>query len=207
MNDDFLAKSSGVIHVGAHIGQEVETYGSLGLPVIWIEANPDLIERLKSNISKYTNQRSIQGLVSDVNDSDVMFHVSSNDGASSSILDLGLHEELHPSVVYVDSIVLKTSTLPTLLKAHEIDLRKYNALVIDTQGSELLVLKGAVEIIGAFKFIRVEVADFESYVNGCQLPDIQLFMKENGFSERSRIDHGIHFHAGNYYDIIYENIK
>ena len=42
----YLRKLSGVIHVGAHAGQERDLYAKYGLRVLWIEANPEIFARL-----------------------------------------------------------------------------------------------------------------------------------------------------------------
>ena len=39
---------TGVIHVGAHRGEEVNEYEDLGAKqVIWVEANPDVFEEMR----------------------------------------------------------------------------------------------------------------------------------------------------------------
>ncbi|WP_143594022.1 FkbM family methyltransferase [Synechococcus sp. BO 8801] len=62
---------------------------------------------------------------------------------------------------------LKSTTLPSLLKVHQLDERDYQALIMDTQGSELLVLKGAIPVLKALPFIKTEVPDFEAYTGCC----------------------------------------
>ena len=42
----------------------------------------------------------------------------------------------------------------------------WDALVMDTQEPELLILKGAEPMLSQFKYIKTEAADFESYVGG-----------------------------------------
>ena len=44
---------------------------------------------------------------------------------------------------------MKSSTLKTALETWGVDPGQYNALVLDTQGSELLVLQGSREIVAA----------------------------------------------------------
>src|SRR5882762_6712763 len=63
--DRFLARISGVIHVGAHAGEERDQYAKLGLRVIWIEPIPEVFERLQANIAGYPDQRAIQSLITD----------------------------------------------------------------------------------------------------------------------------------------------
>ena len=59
-------------------------------------------------------------------------------------------------------------------------------LIMDTQGSELLVLKGAIPVFQNFTYIKTEVPDFESYKGCCQLKDLQTFLKQYDFTELSR---------------------
>lgn len=47
----FLRQASGVIHVGAHLGEERDIYASHGLHVLWVEPNPDLFPILEAAIS------------------------------------------------------------------------------------------------------------------------------------------------------------
>jgi len=74
-----------------------------------------------------------------------------------------------------------STTLDRLIGVEQIDLRNYGALVLDTQGSELLVLKGAVPVLDKFKFVKTEVADFEIYTGCCHLTELTEFMNGHGF--------------------------
>lgn len=99
---------------------------------------------------------------------------------------------------------MNSITLTSLFKRKLIDIAKYQALIIDTQGSELLVLKGSLPILNKFKYIKTEVADFESYDGCCQLPEMIDFMTEHGFKEYSRDKFTQRTEGGSYYDIIFK---
>jgi FkbM family methyltransferase len=202
--DRYLRRTSGVIHVGANTGQERTLYEKYGLRVIWIEPIPEIFETLKANLQSHPRQSAFQYLVTDKDDAEYAFHVSNNSGASSSILDLKLHKDIWPEVSYDKTITLRSTTLVSLLKNEHIDTTDYDALIMDTQGSELLVLKGAAPVLHMFRFIKTEVSDFESYAGGCQLRDIDLFLKEHGFEEISRNRFAEGAKSGSYYDIVYE---
>ena len=90
-----------------------------------------------------------------------------------------------------------------MIAKENVDIGKYQALVIDTQGAELLVLKGAESIIQCFKYIKLEVADFESYSGNCTLEEINDFMKKHHFIEHSRTEFAQH-EVGSYFDITYK---
>ena len=201
--DAFLREARGVIHVGAHSGQERELYAQHDLDVLWIEAMPDVYARLCANLADYPRQRAVQALVTDADDREYTFHVSSNDGGSSSILDLDLHRELWPEVTYVDSLQLRGVSFATLVEREAVPVAAYDALVLDTQGSELLVLRGAGDLLGGFAYIKVEAADFEAYRGGCQLADIERFMKDHGFRRHCRAAFAHQPGVGSCYDVVY----
>ena len=202
--DRFLQQVSGVIHVGANTGQERDLYQHHGLRVVWIEAIPEVFGTLLTNIQGYPNQVALQYLVTDQDGGEYAFHVSNNAGQSSSILELSLHRDIWPEVAYERTITLRSTTLASLLKRERINPSDYDALIMDTQGSEYLVLKGAVPILPAFRFIKTEVPDFESYAGGCQVIDIEAFVSRHGFREISRNTIAQRAEGGSYYDIVYE---
>ena len=202
--DRFLRKVSGVIHVGANTGQERKLYAEYGLRVIWIEPIPEVFEKLKENVADFSQQRALKCLVTDQDNMTYPFHIANNEGHSSSILDLNLHKDIWPQVAYEKTITLRSKTLPSLLEEEHIDYSEYDSLVMDTQGSELLVLKGAVSILENFTYIKTEVPDFESYTGCCQLADIASFLAQHGYREFSRQKNAERPNVGSYYDIVYK---
>jgi FkbM family methyltransferase len=200
----FLRSARGVVHVGANIGQERELYRRYGLEVLWIEPIPDVFARLAANIVGIPRQRALERLVTDRDDAPYEFHVANNDGESSSILDLKEHRDVWPTVHFTKTITLRSSTLATLLAREQIDVARYDALVMDTQGSELLVLRGAEPVLGNFRFIKTEVPDFEAYVGCAKLVEIERFMLDRGYAELSRNCFASRPGGGNYYDVVYE---
>jgi len=202
--DKFLRKVSGVIHVGANTGPEIELYAKYGLGVIWIEPIPEVFEKLEANVANFSRQRALKCLVTDQDNVEYQFHIANNEGHSSSILDLNLHKDIWPQVAYEKTITLRSKTLPSLLEEEHVDHSEYDSLVMDTQGSELLVLKGAVSILENFNYIKTEVPDFESYTGCCQLTDIASFLARHGFREFSRYKFAEHPNGGSYYDVVYK---
>lgn len=201
---EFLREASGVIHVGANYGQERKLYAKYGLRVIWIEPNPYAFDKLTGNIAAFPRQRACQYLVTDCDDVEYSFHLANNDGVSSSIFDFKLHRDIWPHITYEKTLLLRSTTLASLLDRELIDVRDYDSLIIDVQGAELLVLAGAVPVLSNFTSVKVEVSDFESYAGGCQLADISSFMAQHGYRERSRRKFAEHAGGGSYYDILYQ---
>jgi len=201
--DSFLSKVPGVIHVGANTGQERDKYASLGLNVIWVEPIPAVFEVLQANISNIANQRACNYLLAEEHGKEYAFHISNNGGESSSILDLAKHREIWPTVHFTDEIRITATTLARLVEVEQLDLRNFGALVLDTQGSEMLVLKGAIPVLKQFQFVKSEVADFESYAGCCRLDDLSDFMQEQGFSISRKSPFADRGGVGTYYDVLF----
>jgi FkbM family methyltransferase len=199
-------KVSGVIHVGGNYGQESAFYSKKNLNVLWIEPIPEIFEQLCKNIKNYKNQMAVNALITDIDNKEYVFNVANNKGGSSSIFQLKDHTELWPEVDYVKSINLQSIKLSTLIRRNKIDMSKYQFLVLDTQGSEMLVLKSSKPILEHLKYIKLEVANFEAYKGCCTLDDIYTFMNDNNY-----IEVGKYQFAGKkekkYYDIVFKKLK
>lgn len=202
-HEPHLKQVHGVIHVGANVGQEREQYRKCGLQVLWVEPIPEVFATLQRNIASLPRQHAIQALLADQAGQTHSFHVASNKGGSSSILPMKLHSTVWPEVRYERELTLRSETLPSLLQAQGIDVADYDFLTLDTQGSELMVLRGALPLLRRFRFVQVEVADFEAYAGGCQLPELEAFMREQGFVEHARHRFATRPGIGSMYDIVY----
>jgi FkbM family methyltransferase len=199
----FLKQIKGLIHVGASTGQERDLYAANDLAVAWVEPLPDSFKQLQEAISHHPKQQCFNYLVTDQDDKEYTFYVSSNEGHSSSILPLSAHKEIWPDVHYVQNLTLKGITLPSLVRKEGLELSLYEALVLDTQGSELLILTGAADLLPNFKFIMCEVADFEAYAGCCQVSQVDAYLSQAGFRPVIK-NPFVKSKLGNYYDIIYQ---
>lgn len=170
----------GALHIGANVGEEAPVYSELVKGrVIWVEANEELIPKLRHNISQYHLQGWIHLLLSDVDGEDVNFNISNNAGQSSSILELGTHKTAHPEVHYIKSIPMKTVRWDSYMNGSE--MINIDFLNIDVQGAELKVLKGMGNLINPFKWIYLEVNKEELY-KGCALVgEIDAYLYHYGF--------------------------
>jgi len=203
MTDDinsFLKHITGVIHIGAHHGQERDLYASHGLDVLWIEGNPEVFGQLLENLRNYPSQHAIKALVTDKTKRDQIFYITSNDGASSSIFNLKKHLDVWPGVTLTKTRILPTKTMNTI----ETGEKSYQAWVMDTQGSELLVLKGAGNKLDSLDYIKTEAADFEAYDGCCTDLEISEFLGRHGFLEVARCKIAGKSDVGYYYDILYK---
>jgi FkbM family methyltransferase len=126
-------------------------------------------------------QIAVKALCSDTSGQKVAFKISSNAGLSSSMFDLGNHAKLHPDVSYVGQEEMTTVRLDDLL-AKQFPQSPFNLLVLDVQGAELLVLKGAVETLKSIDAIYAEVSEEPLYEGGCTWREIDSFLGPFEFS-------------------------
>lgn len=180
-------KTSGVLHLGANLGQEAEAYVAQGITqVIWVEALPLIFAKLCANCQKYTGHIALMACVSDVDDQDVTFHIANNGGQSSSFLEFGTHTKAHPSVTWTSHMRMKTQRVDTLLRRAELSVGPDWFLNIDLQGAELKALKGMGELLRQFKYAYIEVNEDQLY-RGCPLVgEVDNYLARYGFVGKER---------------------
>jgi FkbM family methyltransferase len=153
--DDLIKKYNiqfdGILHVGAHECEEIDEYEKhiSREKVLWIEAMPEKVQFCKYKFPGIVIENAI---VSDKIEN-VVFNVSNN-GQSSSMLDLGLHRRYHPNVHFVSWFEGTTSLLKDVLQKYNV---RYNFLNFDIQGAELKALKGMGDYLNNVDYVYTEV--------------------------------------------------
>ena len=188
---NLLSTSTGVLHIGAHLGQESDKYRQFNLKVIWVEGNPKIIDRLSNNVAKFDNQKVICALLGNRNEENVLFFESSNDSQSSSIFQTG--SKLDAIVDYTDKSFQKMVRLDSILSLREIS--DYDHWVLDVQGAELLVLIGADQLIENCKSLVIEISRGDFYKNGSKFDQLFTFLIEKGFKPILYPKDGFHGNA------------
>ena len=180
----YRVRPKGVLHLGAHLGEEAKDYAAQGVgDVLWVEANPALIEPLTQAVGSY-GHRVAQGVLSDAAGKKVEFKITNN-GQSSSYLSLGTHAEHYPKIQVVETLELETTTVQDLYRAHDIAPDAYDFVNLDLQGCELDALRGMGPLLDHFAAVYCEV-NKEALYEGCPLlPDIDAFLGERGFTRRA----------------------
>lgn len=202
-HDDILKQAQGVVHVGAHLGQERELYAARSLPVLWVEAQQDKYDRLCELLASYPQQTAVRALLADREGIDFTFHISSNNGASSSIFDFAGHRKLWPHVEWTAEQVIRSTTLDVLLRQHAASGVMDDCLVMDVQGAELLVLQGAAVSLSRFHTIKLEASDFEAYAGGCTLDEVTVYLEAHGFALVDKKAFETMQGVGTYYDAVF----
>lgn len=200
----WLGQTKGVVHVGANSGEERHVYADLSIPVLWVEPIPSVYEQLRHNIASMPLQKAVRALLSDVSGHPYTLNISNNNGASSSIFLMDKHVDIWPSVRYMGHVKCISQTLDDILDAED---NSYDALILDVQGAELLVLMGATKHLRRFRFVQVEACDFPAYTGGCTAEDLDKFLQCAGFRLQSTRSFAQHPEGGTYMDIVYQRTE
>lgn len=183
----YQIKPTGVLHIGASTGQELEAYLAAGIErSIWVEAIPEVYAQLADKLSKHsliTSQKAfaINACISDVDGKEVDFHITDNEGQSSSMLELAYHKVVHSNVHVERTIKCVTKTMDSIIQNYCFDLAKYDFLNIDLQGAELLALKGMKENLHKIRYAYIEVNEKELYTGCALVKEIDQFLAGYGF--------------------------
>lgn len=181
LESDFGIRPGPVIHAGASYCQEREIYQqSRFLPVFWIEALNDVVIDSKDLLRDYPQQQIFNVTLWSLNDVEVEFNRTSNDGESSSILKLDLHQYIHPNVNQTFSDIHITTTLDTFSQNNNLP-NEISLLVLDLQGAELQALQGAAELLKSTKAVFVEVSTVQMYKGQAIFAEVHAFLSSLNF--------------------------
>jgi len=176
---------SGVFHVGMHKGEEYPIYKENGVEtIVFVEANRDLSHAWASNNDDefcYVVHAAVSDKVEEVE-----FHITNN-GESSSILELGDHAKIYPHIVNVETVKMKTTTIDRINRKIGYNEDAWNVLNLDIQGAELKALKGIVD----WRFIDAIFTEinYREMYKGCALePEITEFLSNRGFVKVEEVD-------------------
>ena len=176
----FNKKIRGIIHIGAHELEELETYlGKRIQNIIWIEANPVKYNFIENRLRKQKNM--ILGKFAAGSKKEKLFLNISNNGQSSSILPLGTHKNSYPNIFYTNKILVDVLPFDVWARKMNISPELYNFLNIDVQGYELESLKGMKKQLNLVDYIYLEVNFREVYINCCQIKEIDKYLSNFNF--------------------------
>jgi FkbM family methyltransferase len=166
----------GVLHIGAHFGQEYSTYEKMGIKnTMFFEPLPHTFEKLKQNIGD--KAILVNTALGDM-DGEIEMNVEHrNQGQSSSILEPVIHLKQYPHIRFEDKETVKITKLDNFIEDHE----KYNFINIDVQGYELEVFKGGKEYLNHIDYIMTEINRDEVYKGCPRVEELDEYLGNYGF--------------------------
>ena len=176
----FKLKIRGVLHIGAHECEEQAAYRQHGVNnqnIYWVEAMDNKVAEMKK---KMPFLQIYHCVVNDKDDKELEFKITNN-GQSSSLLDLGTHLKHHPHVWVTETKKYKTKRLDTFIKENNIPVENLNFMNLDIQGTELKAMKSMGDHISKFDYIYTEVNTEHVYENCALLTEIDEYLGKYGF--------------------------
>ncbi|WP_424100076.1 FkbM family methyltransferase [Moorena producens] len=169
----------GLIHIGAHYGQEYEIYQNYQIPnLVFFEPLSHNFEILQGHVVNNTSKtRLFHKALGNENKKIKMYVERANQGMSSSILKPKKHLEQYPQIVFDSEEIVDMVRLDDILE----DKENYNFIVIDVQGYELEVFKGSQETLKTIDYIITEINREELYENCARVEQLDEFLGEFDF--------------------------
>ena len=146
LRSEFGVNPTGILHVGAHLGEEGKLYLAAGwsCEIIWVEGQKKLADKLRSRLP--ARNKVIHAIVWDSHGTKLDFNVTNN-SQSSSLYDFGTHKLDYPDILVTKIKKVITRRLDSFIKYSD----KIDLLVLDIQGAELRAIIGLGEHIRRVK--------------------------------------------------------
>lgn len=165
-------KFDSLLVVGANDGAElVHPAYSQFKTVFAVEPDPRLQKQLSANLSNFKLSKIFPIAVGETAARSQVY-MSNNNGQSSSLLKPKLHLSVAPHVKFNDSYVTEVKRLDSLLEIFNCP----KIWVVDVQGYELKVFKGAGNLLSCVDLIYCEVNRGEVYDGCAQIAELDEFL-------------------------------
>jgi FkbM family methyltransferase len=176
LKSKFGVNPTGILHVGAHLGEEGKLYVNTGwsCEIIWVEGQKKLADALRGRLP--ARNKVIHAIVWDSNGTKLDFKVTNN-SQSSSLYDFGTHKLDYPDILVTKIKKVTTSRLDSFIKYSD----KIDLLVLDIQGAELRAIIGLGEHIRRVKYIYSEVNKREVYIGCPNVKNLDNYLINFGF--------------------------
>jgi len=167
LKERYDLKITGILHIGANVGQEHTMYEEMGIKAMYFEPVPECFRVLKSRVG----DKAINCALGNFTGNALMYE-SSNGASSSSLLKPLLHRKQYPQVEFERTIIVDVK------KLDNIKTEGYNTIVIDVQGYELEVFKGGASTLSNIEYIYTEVNRAMLYEGCAQVSELDKYLCE-----------------------------
>lgn len=186
---------TGVVHVGAHQGEEVPAYLAAGFErVVLIEANPEACRVLHEKFDGTPGVTVFNCAISDQDGTfELLLHTSRRGSVeSASLLKMKRLGEIVKTMSTPTSVQVPAWRLDSLFEREHLRPQDYSFMNIDIQGAELMALRGAGGLLGHLRGMIVEVALIEMYEGGATEAQIVEHLAARGFRQGKSIYHTLY---------------
>ena len=180
-----------IIHVGSHFGQDNHQYERLKVPnIFWCEADPICVKELRS---RYPRSQVVEGIFWSAVGMKMDFWLMPNRAQNS------LFNPKKPSE-NIQKMEVVTTTIDKVFG--DLELAKPIMLILDVQGAEIEVLRGATKILPQVTFLICEITK-ESTISEFSVTQGEIESLLTPFRYKRSIRRWSH--SGEYYDQLFLN--
>ena len=174
----FDLKIKGVLHIGAHWGEEYDAYYKQNIKnLIFFEPIKSNYEMLIDKLPDNDNIKVFNIALGNGEGEKEMFTETANRGQSCSFLEPLGHLKSYPHIKFDRKEVVNIDKLDNI----PFDRSLHNMINIDVQGYELEVFKGGMDTIGFIDIIYAEVNFNDVYKDCCKVTELDSFLGMFGF--------------------------
>lgn len=167
---------NGVIHVGAHYGQEYKDYAAAGITdIVFIEPCSKAFKVLQDTFRQTPGVTLINSACGSEFSVATMNVEQANQGMSNSLLKPAKHLEQYPSIQFTETEEVEVRRLDEIVQHLGF---KGNLLVMDVQGYELEVLKGAWKTLQNIDYVYCEINRDEVYEGCAKVWELDAFLED-----------------------------
>lgn len=175
----YSLKITGVIHIGAHHGEEVPEYRKNGIKdIILIEPCAPAFKVLHNKFAGHHHIHLINAACAAVDGSAQMYTETANKGQSNSLLQPMRHLQHYPDIQFKGTEQVRVHRLDFIMAS--ISGGNYNTINMDVQGAEGAVIIGAPETLKYIDYIYTEVNEdaAQLYKNATKISDLDDLLKD-----------------------------
>lgn len=179
----FKIQPTGVMHVGANYGQEIDYYVKRHYsPVVLIEANPDLADHLTNLTRNYQDFHSVNVAATET-DGPVTLNITGNaQGSSLMPPTKGAIAEFGDAFNVERQVTVAGRRLDGVVGDLELKPEAFSLLHLDIQGAEAMALRGSPELLKHVQVVLSEINFMEHYEGCAQIEEIDDLLEAAGFT-------------------------
>lgn len=171
----YSLKATGVIVVGSHLAQEHAQYVSAGIKrFVYIEPCAGTFQKLRNRFASHHHVQLFNVACGETDGEGILYTENVNQGQSNSLLKMDKHLTIHPGIVVTGQETVQVKRLDSL----GLYDKGYQLLVMDCQGFEDRVLRGAEKTLRQINYVYTEVNRDSVYENCARVEQLDELLSD-----------------------------